>query len=127
MQGALDEQQQAVGFKRLFHKVIGTVFHGLNRGFDIAVARNHDGGNLGVELANPFLQLQPVHVGFVHPDVKDDQRRRVFLQVFARLLSIGGGAAGVALVLQQVADHGANVLFVINNQNFRFHAVLLSI
>jgi hypothetical protein len=72
-QGALDHQQQAIGLERLFQELVGPALDGADGGLDVAVARDHDHRQVGVQGLDHVEQLQPVHAAALHPDVQDQQ------------------------------------------------------
>ncbi len=74
LQGALHDQQQAVGLERLLQEVIGAALDGADGGLDVAVAGDHDHRQVGIELLDHVEQLQAVHAAALHPDVQDEQR-----------------------------------------------------
>ena len=47
-EGALGDQDEAVGLERLLDEVVGPLLDGGHRGFDVAVTGNHHDRKLGV-------------------------------------------------------------------------------
>src|SRR3974390_2973055 len=57
---AFGDQQQTIGLERLFDEIIGAALDRGHRGFDIAMARNHDDRQFGMLLPEAVEQLQTI-------------------------------------------------------------------
>ena len=62
LQRTVDDQQQAVGLERLFQEVIGAALDGADRGFDVAVTRDHHDRQVRIVLLDLLKQLQAVEL-----------------------------------------------------------------
>ena len=60
-QRVLDLQNQTVGLERFFDKIKGAHFDGRDRGFDIAVAADHDDRHVGEFVADILQDFHAVH------------------------------------------------------------------
>ncbi|MNV29635.1 hypothetical protein D3C71_1208680 [compost metagenome] len=70
-----DQPVGRIGFRK---KIIGAVPHALHGRGDVAVARDEDDGDIGIDLAQALEELQPVHVR--HADVGHDHAVKVPVQ-----------------------------------------------
>ena len=123
LQGALHQQQQAVGLERLLEEVIGPALDGRYCGLDVPVTGNHDHRQFGIEGLHHVQQFEPVETAPLHPDVLDEQRRTALPQCGEGLMGVRRGPDEVALVLQDPGHKVPDVLFVINNQNISRHGI----
>ena len=72
---ALGHQHQPVGLERFFDEIIGAVFDGSDRGFDVAMAGDHHQRHLGMFLLDGIEQLQAVELAALQPNVEENQVR----------------------------------------------------
>ena len=75
LDGALDDQQQPVGFERLFDKIIGAELDRLDRRLDRSVPADHDDRHrrhLGAQLLQDFDAFEPAPL---QPYVENDEGR----------------------------------------------------
>ena len=121
LQRSLDHQQQPIGLEWLFQEVVGAALDGADRGFDVAVAGNHDHRQVGVEPLDQVKQFQPVHAAAGHPDVEHQQRGLAGSQAGQRRLGIGGRAHLIALILQDARHQFADVRLVVDHQDISRH------
>src|SRR6185312_16135189 len=68
LDGALDHQQQAVGFERLLDEVVGADLDGGDGGLDRAVAADHDDGQIGQLAADDLENLDAIQLAALQPD-----------------------------------------------------------
>jgi hypothetical protein len=122
-QGPVDHQQQAVGLERLFQELVGAALDGADGGLDVAVARDHDHRQVGVQLLDHVEQLQPVHAAALHPDVQDQQRGLAGPQGPQRLVGIGGHPHRVALILQDAGHQFADIDLVVDHKHVSAHII----
>ncbi len=73
-QGALDDQQQAVGIEGLFDEVIGAALDGGDGGLDGAVAGDHHHRHARHLLVQHVENADAVELGALQPDIEDDER-----------------------------------------------------
>ena len=66
--GILDQDEGLVDRERLFEEVVGAQFGGAHRGFDGAVAGDHDDFGSIFEIANLLQRFEAVHSG--QPDIE---------------------------------------------------------
>ncbi len=126
LDGALDDEQQPVGFERLLDEIVGADLDRLDRGFDRAVAADHDHRHrrhLGAQQSEDF---DPVELAALQPDVEDDEGRLPRMDHRQRLGAVAGLARGVALVLQHTRNQHADVGFVVDDQDVMRHGRLHS-
>jgi hypothetical protein len=119
-------QDQPVGLERLFDEVIGAAFDRRDRGFDIAMARDHHHGQIGIVLLDLFEQLQPVELGALQPDVEEHQMRPAAGNFMQRRIAVTRGAGGKSFVVENAGYEIANIGFIIHNQNVTGHGLHLS-
>src|SRR5215208_3818813 len=107
---ALDSSQELVGGERFFDEVVGALPHGPDGHAHVAVSRDKNDGDVGVQIVQSFLQFQSVHSPQHH--VTDDdqirpghdprqgqQYRRERLNVESGQLERLSGAQASALVI----------------------------
>jgi hypothetical protein len=69
------DQDQAVGLEGLFDEIIGAALDRRDRGFDVAMARDHHHRQVRMILFHRLEQLQPVELGALQPDIEKHQVR----------------------------------------------------
>ena len=82
---ALDDQQQPVGFERLFDKIVGADLDRLDRRLDRSVPADHDDRHrrhLGAQLLQDLDAVEPAAL---QPDVENDEGRLARLDRGQRL------------------------------------------
>src|SRR5207249_1026281 len=92
-------------------------------GLDRAMAGHHDELLIGSDLQGAAKRFDPVH--FRHPDIEEDQVRRLGLYQFERFLSALRGRDIVALILENPGQGIENRGLIINDQNTGVHVALL--
>ena len=121
-QRAVGDQDQPVRLERLFDEIVCALLDRGDRGFDVAVARNHHDWKVGMLLLDAVKQLQPVELAALQPDVEKDEVRPARCDRVQRVIAVARSARGVALVLQDARNQIADVGLVVDDQNFRRHA-----
>src|SRR5258706_5349594 len=108
-------QQRLLERERLLDEVVGAELGGLDRGLDGAVAGDHH---------HRELRPQPLHLGqgveavdARHPDVEEDDVRRVVLQARERLLARAHRGDPVSLVFEHASERGLDRPLVVNDQD----------
>ncbi len=113
--GAVDEVDQPLGLERLFDEVDRALAHRRDRGVEIAVARDHQHRQGRVAPLQFLEQLDSVEPRALEPDVEQDHRRAPVLDRRKRAVAVGGGADGIAFVLQDPTDEVADVGFIVDD------------
>src|ERR1700716_837087 len=119
-------QNQPVGLEGLFDEVIGAALDRRDRGFDIAVPRNHHHRYVGVVLLDLLQQLQAIELAALQPDVEKHQMRAAVGDFRQRRIAVARGSGRKTLVVQNARNQVANIGFVIDNQNVIGHGSRLS-
>ena len=106
--------QHGVGVRRLGHEIRRLVAERLARGFQRAVARQHDDRDIFVDLAHVADAFQAGASGHavVHDDRVDPGRLELFHSVGHRV-----GDADVVVVLEQDAQALAGAVIIVNDEN----------
>ena len=121
-QGVLDHEQGLLEGEGLLHEVLRAHAHGLHRGLDVAVTRDHDHRHLGIEDAQAGEGLEAVQAG--QPHVEEHEVVTAPLE---------GGEAGlpalhrlhlVALVAEDPPQGGPHPALVVHDQDLFAHALL---
>ncbi|MNF83529.1 hypothetical protein D3C84_658540 [compost metagenome] len=87
LQGAAQALQQPLGGEGLFDEVIGAQAHGLHRLWHVAVAGDHQEGQLAVDGLHGLEQGHAIHAG--HAQVADDHAREVGIEALQAVLGTG--------------------------------------
>ena len=115
------DEDQTVRFERFFDEIISAELDRRHGGFDVAVAGNHDDGNVGMLLLDNLQQLQAVQPRTLQPYVEQDQLRATRLDGAKRLVGIARQPRAVTLVRENSRDDFSDVVFVVNNKNVAGH------
>ena len=121
LDGAVHDEQQAVGLEGLFHEVIGAELDGLDRGFDIAMAADHDHRQVRMLALDDAQGLQPVERAALQPDIQDHHRGTPGTDRLERAVAIGRFARLVALVFEDSRDEQTDVRLIVDDQNVTRH------
>ena len=123
LQRSLDAEQQPVRLEGLFEELVGAALDRTYSGFDVAVTRDHDHRNVGVEFLDKVKQFQTVHPATLHPDVEDQQSR--LARLYGRQCAFGvvRGAHRIAFVRQDAGHQLANVRLVVDHKNVGRHHI----
>src|SRR6516225_5073249 len=70
---AFGDQQQTIGLERLFDEIIGAALDRGHRGFDIAMARNHDDRQFRMLLLETVEQLQAIKPAALQPNIEENE------------------------------------------------------
>ena len=70
-------------------------------------------------------QLQPVELGALQPDIEENQVRAARHDRRQRIVAAARGAGDIALVVENTGDQVADIGFVVDDENFCGHALLL--
>ena len=73
--GAADGVQQVVGLEGLLYEIRRPALDRGHGGLDIAMARDHDDGQVRIAPLDELEELQAVEAAVLQPDVEDDERR----------------------------------------------------
>ena len=112
---ALDGADEVGQLRRLEQVVDRAAAQAVDRRLGVAVAGEHDHRGVGVLLAERLEQPQPVLPRHLH--VGDDQRRVFLLGELEGHVGARGDGAVVALFAEQHADHVADGLVVVDDQD----------
>jgi hypothetical protein len=112
-----DQGLEALQVQGLGQIVVCAVAHGLHGRVHRRLARDHDELALDAALAHPGEQLEPVQLG--HLEVGQDQTVPARLELFPRLLPIGGHLGGVAVLGEDHLQSFRDVLLVVGDQDLR--------
>ena len=113
----------AIGVERLLEKIVRAELRGLHGGLDGAVTADHHDDRRRILLANPLERLEPVDAAHLH--IHEHQIRMPLLVLRDRVHRVRDRAHFVAVVLEELAERGANSLLVVGDQNPRAHRTTL--
>ena len=114
---ALDHQQQMIGIDRLGEKVERAFLHRRDGVLDAAEGRHHDDGQFGIELLGGAQHAEAVAVR--QPEVGQHDAGTRALQRGDGLGLVARFDDGVALRLERVAQHRAQRVLVLDEQDRR--------
>src|SRR6516164_9104778 len=123
---AFGDQQQTIGLERLFDEIIGAALDRGHRGFDIAMARNHDDRQFGMLLLEAVEQLQAIKPAALQPNIEENEIGPARNYGGKRLVAVAGRAGAMALVLQNARDQLADICLIVDDQDIGCHAVTSS-
>ena len=118
-QGAVNDDQQAIGLEGFFDEVVGAALQRADGGFDVAVARDHDHRQVRIEILDQVEQLKPVHTAALHPDIQNHQGGLSRLDGRQRHVGVRGRPDRIALVFQEARDEVADIRLVVDHQHVR--------
>ena len=118
---ALDQQQQAFRFERLFDEIHRAAADRGNGGIDIAVAGKDHHRQFGFALFDLVQHFEPVHRAAVQPDIEQNEAGAPFVNGGERGHAVTGDAAGIAFVAQHARDEFADVAFIVDDQDIKGH------
>src|SRR5215470_2353822 len=104
LERAFGDQQQTIGLEGLFNEIIGAALDRGHRGFDIAMARNHDDWQFRMLLLEAVEQLQAIKPAALEPNIEENEIRPARNDCGERLITVAGRAGAVALILQNARD-----------------------
>ena len=110
-----------IGLERLFNKIIGADLGGVDGGFYIAVAADHNHGKVLMFRFNNFQQFHAVKLAALKPDVQDHKRRPALGDSLERLGAVPGEPGFIPLVAEDSGDKLADIGFVIDDENVTCH------
>jgi hypothetical protein len=116
LQCARHHIRQALRVEGFLDEIMGAGAHGLDSQRHIAMTCDQDHRQFRVALAGGAQQFQPVH--HRHADVRDDDPAEIPSQPLQRAVCAGEGSDAVALQLKRLGDCEANILLVIDQDNF---------
>ncbi len=125
--GALDDDDQAIGLERLLDEVVGALLDRGDGGLDRSVSGDNDDRHLGVIAPEHIQKLQAVEPAALEPNVEDHQRRTALIDRREGTIGVTGAAGCVPFVLQDPRDELQNVLFVVHDENVGCHFRLTSL
>ncbi len=114
VEGVIDGEQNALEGERLLQKIVGTEARGLHRGFDAAVAGDHDDGRRA-GVAQPFEHGQSVDAG--KPEVEQDEIELVARVLGDPFLARLAERGLVSFVAEDVGEGGADGGLVVDDEN----------
>src|SRR5215468_2413213 len=109
------DQEGLLEGERLLDEVVGAQLGRLHRRLDGGVAGDHHHRRLGAALLHLREGLQPVHAG--HPDVEEDEVRRIVHEAGQRFLRRARRGDAVALVLEHAAQRALDEALVIHDED----------
>jgi hypothetical protein len=115
LEGVLDHQQRLLERERLLDEVLGAHAHCLDRRLDVAVPRDHHHRQLGVESSHAGQRLEAVHLR--QPHVEQQQVVAARLERLQALLAALHRLHGVALVVEDALERGADTALVVDDQD----------
>ena len=113
----------AIGVERLLEKVVGAELRRFDGGLDGAVTADHHDDGGAVELANALERLESIDAAHLH--IHEDEIRMPLLVLGDGVHGVRDGAHLVAVVLEQLAECGANPLLVVGDEDLRAHRTTL--
>ena len=116
LQGAANAEEELILLKGLEDVIVGAAADGLESGGDVVNGGDHDDGNVGLGFANPFEELEAIHLG--HDHVAKNEIGGEAEHLLLGKAAIADDAAGKSLGLQQGGHDFANRLFVVDDQDF---------
>src|SRR5215475_2266195 len=109
------DQERLLEGERLLDEVVGAELGRLHRRLDGGVAGDHHHRRLGAALFHLGEGLQPVHAG--HPDVEEDEIRRIVHEAAQRFLRRARRGDAIALVLQHAAQRALDEALVVHDED----------
>ena len=88
LERAVGDQHQTVGLERLLDEVVGALLDRRDRGFDVAVARDHHHRQFGMLGLDVGEELQAVETAALQPDVEKDEVRPARMPIAAAASSL---------------------------------------
>ncbi len=80
------------------------------------MTRNDDHGHFRHIALDRFEDINPIHMAVFKPNIEDDQRGQLLLQLRHAFIGISRHARGKPLILQNVANQFANITLIIDNK-----------
>ena len=111
----LDQDEGLVDGERFFEKVVSAQLGGAHRGFDGAVAGDHDDLGGILEVANLLQGFEAVHSG--QPDVEQDDVEGALAQSLQAGLATVGGRGLVAFILEHALERLPDAGFVVHDED----------
>src|SRR5262249_9764168 len=102
-------------------EVVGALLDRRDRGFDVAVARDHHDRQIGMLLLDRIKQLEPVEAAPLQPDIEEDETwppRRYRNQ---GIVGIPRRTGQVALVLEDAGNQLPDIGLVVNDEDVSAH------
>ena len=90
---------------------------GRYRGFDIAMAANHDGWQQGIARSNVLEEFEAVEGAILEPNIEDEERRLMAIDCRQSGFTIGHRAWRVALVRENAGQRLSDIGFVVDYEN----------
>jgi hypothetical protein len=116
-------QDQPVGFERLLDEIVGAALDRCDRGFDVAVTRDHDDRRIRIVLLDLLEQLQPVEPAALQPDIEEHHVRTAARNFGQRLVAVARGPCRKSFVFENTGDQIADVRLVVDYQNVMCHGL----
>ena len=121
LDGAVDDEQQAIGLERLLDEVVGALADRRHRDLDRAVPADHDHGDRRVLGADRVKHTHAVDAAAFEPDVEQNQGRPPCPERCQRRIRIRGHSRVVAFVGERIGNDRADICFVVDDQNLLRH------
>ena len=112
--------QNAIGVERLLENVVGAELRRLDRGLDGRVAADHHDDRARDRCSRMRLSASSPSMPR-HLHVHEDEIRVPLLVLGDRVDRVRDRAHLVAVVLEQLAERGANPLLVVDDEDLRAH------
>ena len=116
--GVPHDLQKALGRERLLDEVVGAEPHRLDRDLDVAMAGDHDDGQLGIDLLRAAQQLQPVDA--LHLEIGDQHAGKIRAQLAERRRGVVLHRELEARELEPLRDRFAHRRLVVDEQDVTF-------
>ncbi len=106
---------QMLGGEGFFHEIVGTLAHCLDRELHVAMPRDEDDRDVGVDLAHAPQQRHAVHAG--HADVGDDDAVEGGADEIERALGGGEVTHLQSRKIQRLRRRPSQFVFIVDEEN----------
>src|SRR5665213_716539 len=113
----------AIGVERLLEKVVGAELSGLDGRLNGSVTADHHDDRRRIDDANALERLESIDAAHLH--IHEDEIRMPLLILGDRVDCVLHRVHLVAVVLEELAERGADPLLVVCNQDLRAHRTTL--
>src|SRR5436190_836299 len=103
-----------IGIDRLLQKVVGAIFHGLDRFVDRAKGGHDNYGYIRVCSASAAQHIQTRSIW--HPEVCEDQSMSTYCDLMQRLLGVSSFGYRITRVFQREIEYSTECFFIFNEK-----------
>ena len=118
---ASHDMDQTIGLEGLLDEIVGALLDRGDGRFDRAMTADHDDGQFGMLALQHIEHLDAVEAASLQPDVEHDQLRPAHAHGLQRTVAVARDACIEPFVTQNACDQIADILLVVDDENFRRH------